>query len=57
MQDKKKKTKTIKVPDLKPTKDAKGGMVANVNSQNTTNRNATSRNATNRNATNRNVIG
>ena len=44
MQDKKKKTKTIKVPDLKPTKDAKGGVVANVNSQNVSSRNASNRN-------------
>jgi hypothetical protein len=45
MQDKKKKTKTIKVPDLKPTKDAKGGVVADAPSRNAPSRNAPSRNA------------
>jgi hypothetical protein len=44
MQDKKKMTKTIKVPDLKPTKDAKGGVVANVHSQNVSSRNVSNRN-------------
>jgi hypothetical protein len=31
----KKKTKNIKVRDLKPKKDAKGGVVANVSTSNT----------------------
>jgi hypothetical protein len=39
-----KKRKTIKVQDLKPEKDAKGGVVANVHSQNVSSRNVSNRN-------------
>jgi hypothetical protein len=54
MQDKKKKTKTIKVPDLKPTKDAKGGMVPNVHSQNVHSQNVHSQNVHSQNVNSRN---
>lgn len=45
------KKKEVKMRDLKPTKDAKGGAARNLNSQ--TNRSSTNRASTNRASTNR----